>query len=112
MYNCKNPFQGEYKKALCLCSAGLLRSPTLAFVLGNMGYNTRAAGVHDYALVQVNEVLIEWADEIYCVEPAITDVLLHNFKVPEDKKVITLTIPDCYPYRDKELIKIIEEQLK
>ena len=31
-------------------------------------YNTRNAGVVDYAFIPVNTALLEWADEIICVE--------------------------------------------
>ena len=45
--NSTNPFQKDYKRVLCVCSAGLLRSPTAAYVLSQApyNYNTRAAGL-------------------------------------------------------------------
>jgi len=58
IHNSSNPYQGKFKRVLCVCSAGLLRSPTTAFVLSQepYNYNTRAAGiVDDYALVPVDE---------------------------------------------------------
>ena len=44
--NSKNPYQGDFKKVLCVCSAGLLRSPTAAWVLSNapFNFNTREIG--------------------------------------------------------------------
>ncbi len=69
--NSGNPYQGEFKRVLCVCSAGLLRSPTAAMVLSQdpFNFNTRAAGiVPNYALIPVDEVLLEWADEIVCME--------------------------------------------
>ena len=46
MWNVSNPWQGDAKRVLCVCSAGLLRSPTAAKVLyDEYGYNTRAAGL-------------------------------------------------------------------
>jgi len=57
LHNCTNPHQGTSKKILTVCSGGLLRSPTLANVLHkNYNYNTRSCGVHDYALIQFDEV--------------------------------------------------------
>ena len=46
LHNVRNPNQGPAKRVLCLCSAVLLRSPTVAWVLGKApyDYNTRAAG--------------------------------------------------------------------
>lgn len=110
MHNCKNPYQGDFKKALCLCSAGLLRSPTLAYVLTNNGYNTRAAGVHDYALIEVDDVLVAWADTIFCVEPSIAETFEVMFPT-NSKEIIVLNIPDNFEYRDPQLIQIIEKQL-
>ena len=57
-----NRYQGDYKRVLCVCSAGLLRSPTAALVLAQdpYNYNTRAVGVtQDFALVPVDRVLLE-----------------------------------------------------
>ena len=39
-----NPYQGDRRRILFVCSAGLLRSPTGAHVGSVRGYNTRAAG--------------------------------------------------------------------
>lgn len=108
LHNCRNPNQGDAKKVLCLCSAGLLRSPTTANVLHReFGYNTRAAGVSDdYALIEVDDVLYEWAHEIVVVEEYIAK------HVPEahQHKVVVLNVPDRYEYMNEELQKIILQQ--
>src|SRR5580658_1563149 len=86
LHNVRNPMQGDAKRVLCLCSAGLLRSPTVAWVLSNApyDYNTRAAGVdHEYALVGIDQFLICWADEIVCVEPYIEQRLREYCKQAE-----------------------------
>lgn len=107
LHNCKNPFQGKDKKVLCVCSAGLLRSPTLANVLHKeFGFNTRACGVHDYALIQFDEVLAEWADEIVVVEEYIANHIPENY----DHKVTILAIPDQYGYMNPTLQRICLEQ--
>ena len=110
LWNCKNPYQGEYKKVLCICSAGLLRSPTMAKVLSETyGYNTRAAGItEEYALIDVTDVLIEWADEIVVAEKEIGYTLMSKF--PEVKEYICLDIPDHFSYCDPKLIQIISER--
>ncbi len=67
--NINNPYQGKSKKVLCLCSAGLLRSPTAANVLHReFGFNTRSAGVMDYALIPLSEALFLWADEVLVMD--------------------------------------------
>lgn len=105
--NCKNPFQGKYKRILCVCSAGLLRSPTAAFVLSQEPYNfnTRAAGlVEEFALVPVDDVLLDWADEIVCM----TVEQKLELKTRTKKKITSLSIDDSYGYRQPELIDLIK----
>lgn len=117
LYNSKNPAQGMAKRVLCLCSAGLLRSPTVAWVLGNApyDYNTRAAGVNmEYALIAVDQYLLAWADEIVCVEPAIRDQLV-EFCAKEEidltgTPIVVLDIPDIYERRKPQLVRIIKDQ--
>ena len=107
MGNAKNEYQGKTKKVLCICSAGLLRSPTMAVVLSQepYNYNTRAAGiVEEYALVPVDEVLLHWADEIVCAEQWMVDELLPNH---ENKRILSLNLPDVFEYRDPRLIQLI-----
>ena len=109
--NVSNRFQGKYKKVLCVCSAGMLRSPTAALVLSQEPYNfnTRSAGVSkEYALIPIDEVLLAWADEIVCMDMEHEAVLRNYFEVTKDIK--TLNIPDDFPYRDPELIQLIKEK--
>lgn len=108
--NVGNRFQGPFKRVLCLCSAGLLRSPTTAFILSNTpyNYNTRAAGVNEeYALIPVDEVMVEWADEIIVMEKSHKIQLMYRF--PDLKKPIhCLDIPDNFEYRNPKLMKMIK----
>ena len=107
LWNCRNPYQGEMKHVLCVCSAGLLRSPTIAYVLSNHGYNTRAVGVHDYALIPIDSVLIEWADIVIAANEDVAEILEESWGIDG---VIDLGIPDYYGTRDPVLIKIVEEK--
>ena len=116
LWNCKNHNQGEEKRILTICSAGLLRSPTTAQLLEKeYGFNCRAAGiVEEYALIPVTEVLIHWADEIVFMEEehmlafisiwgnsavAATKIKHGAFQV--------LNIPDNYRRNDEALKKLI-----
>lgn len=113
--NSKNYNQGEYKKVLCVCSAGLLRSPTAAFVLSQEPYNfnTRSIGlVDDYALIRLDPVLLRWADEIVCMtqdQKAELEHHLNDWYPKENKPVICLNIEDDFRYRDPELIELIKK---
>ena len=106
--NTKNKYQGSYKKVLCVCSAGLLRSPTAALVLSQepFNFNTRSAGLNsDYALIQVDDVLLEWADEIVCMEKEQEEILLQTTMKP----VICLDLEDDFEYRNPKLIELVKQ---
>lgn len=104
-YNCKNPNQGSEKKVLTICSAGLLRSPTLAWLLGQYNYNTRSCGIHDYALILLDDVLIHWADIIIFIHPELTE--WHNIN---HNNIIIFNVPDIYNYKEPELIEILKKE--
>lgn len=110
MANTKNSYQGSAKKVLCVCSAGLLRSPTAANVLAaEFGYNTRAAGcTEEYALIPVSEALLYWADEVVFMEEHHKEAILREY--PELMKTVTayvLNVPDMYPWGNENLKDII-----
>lgn len=115
LHNCTNPHQGDMLRTLVVCSAGLLRSPTLAWILSNppFNHNTRAAGsVRNFALVHADDVLLTWADLVVFVNRENH----HDTKLmfPEElagKLVIVLDIPDNFRTRDPELVKIATKQL-
>ena len=108
-----NSYQGDYKRVLTVCSANMLRSPTIAVVLSMppYDYNTRSAGTHSFALVPVTEDLLMWADEIVCADTE--HALIIRDKLMEyqlDKPIVNLRIPDNYEYRNPELIMMIRRR--
>lgn len=115
--NSTNPYQGDSKKVLCVCSAGLLRSPTAAVVLSQEPYNfnTRAAGISkEYALIEVDDVLLNWADEIICMDIQQQKELKARMRSLDivDTEIICLNILDSFAYRDPELMDLISETYK
>lgn len=104
-WNCTNPYQGDAKKVLCVCSAGLLRSPTAAKILWKeYGYNTRSCGLDiGHALIPIDDVLIAWADEIVCMTFEQEERLLKMGCT----NVKCLNIPDNFRYMDAELCELI-----
>jgi predicted protein tyrosine phosphatase len=105
-----NKFQGDYKRVLCVCSAGILRSATAAHILCQDPYNfnTRNVGTASYALIPLTEDLIQWADEIVCMEPE-HEIVVRNKMIEwsYSKPIITLHIEDIYEYRNPELVNLI-----
>ena len=110
--NTKNQYQGTRKKVLAVCSAGLLRSPTIAWILSNkpFDFNTRACGItSEYALIPLDEVLVTWADEVVVVEDWMKDIVQSSF--PE-AVVHVVETPDMYPFRDEKLVDFLTPKLK
>jgi hypothetical protein len=116
LHNVNNPNQGHSKKVLCVCSAGLLRSPTIAWVLSNSPYNfnTRAAGaVEEYALVPVDEVLLQWADVVVFADKDHKRMLSYEHKeLIDNMETYVLDIPDIHKFRSPKLVELIEEKVK
>jgi len=107
MVNVNNPFQGDYKKVLCICTIGMLRSPTCAFVLSNepFNFNTRACGIDKgLALIPMTDVLLKWADEIVVMDSYQKLII----KKLTEKPIICLNIEDVFDYRDPALMEIIK----
>ena len=108
-----NMHQGDYKRVLTVCSANMLRSPTIAHVLSAEPYNfnTRSAGTHSYALIPVTEELLFWADEIVCADTehaiAIRDKMMD---LNLNKPIVNLQIEDIYEYRNPKLVELIKER--
>jgi len=121
--NTKNRAQGTYKKVLCVCSAGLLRSPTAAWMLSNdpWNFNTRAVGIaEDYALTDLEYQHLAWADEIVVMDIFQKNMVLDlvyrfNLEVYEDYKIKAplihvLDVPDFYGYRESMLVDALNKR--
>lgn len=114
--NITNRFQqiDKHRRVVCVCSAGLLRSPTAALVLSQepWNFNTRAVGlVPQFALVPLDEVLLEWADEFVCMtEEQAAEVSGRLEAIRVTTPVTCLNIPDNFGYRDPVLMDLIRER--
>lgn len=109
--NAKNPYQGDSTKALCVCSAGLLRSPSIAAYLSSFGYNTRACGTsQEYALIPLSQALLCWADEIHVVAEQAPTIYQAINELGLKTKVWEYDIPDNYQTFDEKLMELIEKE--
>lgn len=113
--NVGNQFQGNAKRVLCVCSAGMLRSPTLANVLHRQyGFNTRAVGsCKEYALIPISQALIWWADEIVFVNQENFDDLEEDEKEEIESvgvKVTVLNVLDNFNWNDPELQALLLQE--
>lgn len=116
LHNMKNPHQGKAKKVLCVCSAGLLRSPTLAWILSNdpFNYNTRAVGTaSDYALIVLDEVQLQWADAVVFVDADNHRSARREYaELIDNMECHVLKVPDVYEFRHPKLVEVATQQLK
>jgi len=100
--------QGNFKRALFVCSGGMLRSATAAqWAVTALGWNTRNCGTMEAALPPAHANLIEWADSIYCMEDHHKDAIVNRFPWAVDK-ITVLNIPDIFNYRAPNLIRMLE----
>ena len=122
LHNLSNPAQGSRKKVLCVCSAGLLRSPTAAWILSNepFGFNTRAVGTSsDHALIPLDWAHIVWADYIVVMDKyQRIDVLRKyrefqegNTQYIKEPNIFILDTPDTYEFRDPRLVDLMTLKL-
>ena len=118
IHNIGNPYQGDTKKVLCVCSAGLLRSPTLAHLLSGdpWNYNTRAVGTDvGHALIPLEVVHLVWADLIICMngeQECYIKEMQKSIKWKVRAKVVCINVPDAFGYREQALIELLKERIK
>lgn len=108
----KNPYQGDDKKVLFVCSAGVLRSATAARLYAPK-YNTRCAGSYDCALIPVSINLLLWADEVVFVNKENYSQVNGNesfSRILEVKNVRVLNIPDNHEHMAPELVQAFKDQ--
>jgi predicted protein tyrosine phosphatase len=114
----RTPYQSSYLKVLTVCSGGVLRSPTAATLLTQLqNFNCRSCGIEDYALVQISQSLVYWADVIVCAEDYhvnyVREVIANAYMLDEVRPTIyNLDIPDDFEYMQPELIELMKKKFK
>jgi predicted protein tyrosine phosphatase len=113
LMNTSNCYQTDVKRVLSICSAGMLRSPTVANALYyEYGYNTRSCGATDFALIPISEALLVWADEVVLVHNDVLKYLSDSELDIIKDKLIVLNISDTYEWNEKALVDQILTQYK
>ena len=100
-------------KLLFICSRNEIRSLTAERIFSGIpGVQVRSAGTQHNARVVVTEGQIGWADIIFLMEKSHLNRL--QLKFPEalqDKRTITLRIPDDYEFMQPELIDELQAKV-
>ena len=116
LWNAGNSAQGKDVKVLCVCSAGLLRSPTMARLLCRKykNVNPRAVGYSkEFALIPLEQVHIAWADVIILAD---SESYKACIMVDEDtllnhgKTVLICHVDDDFYFGDEELEAILNRE--
>ncbi len=105
--------EGHPTKLLFICSRNEIRSLTAERIFGGIpGFEIRSAGTQHNTRVVVTEGHIGWADIIFLMEKSHLNRL--QLKYPEalqDKRTITLHIPDDYEFMQQELIDELQAKV-
>lgn len=98
------------KRALFLCSANKLRSPTAEHVFASWpNVETDSAGLAQDATVTLSQEQLDWATVIFVMEKVHRTKLQQRYRRHlNGKRVICLDIPDNYRYLDPTLIRLLE----
>lgn len=104
-----NPYQGDDKRVLFVCSMGILRSATGARLYAHK-YNTRTAGTWPDALIPVTRDLLDWSEEVVFVKDSNFQQATDKFGYDWHAKARVLNIPDNYEHMHPQLIKSFQEQ--
>ena len=112
-----NQFQGKSPRILFVCSVGMLRSATACALAIQRGWNARAVGSSDAALIPLSVNLIMWAEKIVFVnvenylESKKNTFEITGYDEDIDLKKIIWNIPDNFDYMDNWLCKLINFEL-
>lgn len=109
-----NRYQGDAVKALFVCSAGILRSPTAALHFAKTkGWNTRAVGDNkEFALIPISEALMRWADVVFVMTADQRFHLKTNFGESLNEKVFVLNIEDDFAFMEPDLVKYLDASME
>jgi predicted protein tyrosine phosphatase len=109
-----NRHQGDAVKALFVCSAGILRSPTAALHFAKTkGWNTRAVGDREeFALIPLSEALLYWADVIFVMNAHQQLHIKLHFGESFADKIFVLNIEDDFGFMDPDLVKYLEASME
>jgi predicted protein tyrosine phosphatase len=97
-------------RILFICSQNKLRSPTAQQVFADIeGVQALSAGTNHDAETPLSGDLVEWADQIACMEPVHRKKLNRDYAgLLRDTQVSVLGIPDNYAYMDPDLVTLIK----
>ncbi len=95
---------------LFVCGRNQWRSPTAAQIYANdQRVCVRSAGVSGKSKRLLSTQDLEWADLVLVMEKAQKTRITETFREIELPPIVSLEIPDDYPFMDPELIELIRD---
>lgn len=74
--------------------------------------DVRSAGTDEEALVRVNLRMLDWADQIFTMDPSQGQALEQMFPGhPALQRVVCLDIPDDFAFLAPDLVKLLEARV-
>ena len=101
-------------RVLFVCQENQLRSPTAeAIYRDDPRVSVRSAGVSSSVARRISAADVEWAEIIFVMEAAHFHKLRRQFPhISSICRVVILSIPDRYDYKDPELISILKSKVE
>ena len=101
------------RRVLFVCRFNRCRSATAERLFCKRpDLDARSAGTDEDALVRVNLRMLDWADQIFTMDPSQQWALEQMFpNHPALKRLVCLDIPDDFGFLAPELVKLLEERV-
>jgi len=95
---------------LFVCAKNQWRSPTAATIYQNDArLAVQSAGLSKQSPCEISAKLLAWADVVMVMENEHASRIRDRFRAKvELPEIVSLEIPDDYPFMDTELIKMLE----
>jgi len=100
-------------RVLFVCRYNQMRSATAERIFGKEpGLDVRSAGTSPDARVQVNELMLDWADVVFVMDEQQRTALSRAFpRHAAVGRLVTLNIEDDYGFLDPELVTLLRERV-
>ena len=100
-------------KVLFVCARNQWRSPTAENLYRrDQRLQVRSVGLSPKSRRRIKEADLDWADLVLVMESEHKSRLLKDYSKLELPSVVSLDIPDDYPYMDPELISRLTEEVE
>lgn len=103
----------QVRNVLFVCKLNRSRSATAERLFCKRpDLDVRSAGTADAALVRVNQLMLDWADQIFIMDATQAQALQRQFPGhPSLEHLVCLDIPDDFTFLQPELVALLQERV-